>query len=191
MVIRFRVNAPSPASNVGTWPRLQVRARPKILFWALFLGLCSFTTSAPAQAWDPASFEQMMRAAAQARERGDRAEAERLCVDAFRYVGASVIKALFDYAALLKTLGRPEADAAYARAERYRDIRTQPQAGSVAIGFNPADELKAYASLLREIGRAAEAEAIVALAAAHNRVNMSQFARLIEQQQGRDPRGNC
>jgi hypothetical protein len=176
---------------VGTGLRLEIRARPKILLWALLLGLCSFTTSALAQAWDLARFEQMMRAAAQARERGNREEAERQCVDAFRYVDASVIKALFDYAALLKTLGRPEADAAQARAERYREIKTRPQPSSVYLGWSPSDELKAFVDLLGEIGRAAEAKAIVALAAAHDRVNKAHFARLMEQQQGRDPRGNC
>lgn len=171
--------------------KLQVRGRPRFVLWVLVLGLCALTTSALAQEWDPAGFEQMMRAAAQARERGNRGDAERLCLEAFRYVDASVIKALFDYASLLKTLGRPEAEAAQARAERLREIKTRPQAGSVYLGWNPSDELKAFAGLVREIGRTAEAEAIVALAAAHDRVQMAQFMRVIQQQQGRDPRGNC
>ncbi len=179
---------------VGIGLRFQVQVRPKVLFWALLLSLCSFTTPALAQPWEPARFDQMMRAAAQARERGNREEAERLCVATFRYVDASVTKALFDYAALLRTLGRPEADAAQERAEKYREIKTRPvppQGSSEYLGWKPPDQLKAFAALLGETGRAAEAKDIVALAAAQDRVNKAHFIRLMDQQQGRDPRGNC
>jgi hypothetical protein len=179
---------------VGIGLRLQIQVRPKVLFWALLLSLCSFTTPALAQGWEPARFDQMMRAAAQARERGNREEAERLCVATFRYVEASVTKALFDYAALLRTLGRPDADAAQARAERYREIKTRPvppQGSSEFLGWSPANELKTFAALVGETGRDAEAKDIVALAAAAERVNRAHFVRLMDQQQGRDPRGNC
>jgi hypothetical protein len=179
---------------VGIGLRLQIQVRPKVLFWALLLSLCSFTTPALAQPWEPARFDQMMRAAAQARERGNREEAERTCVDAFRYVDISVIKALFDYAALLRTLGRPEADAAQERAEKYREIKTRPvppRGSSEYLGWSPPNELKAFAALLGDTGRADEAKAIVALAAVQDRVNKANFARLMDQRQGRDPRGNC
>jgi len=181
-------------SIVGMGLRLCIQARPKILFWALLLSLCSFTPSALAQGWEPARFEQMMRAAAHAREGGNTEEAERRCVDAFRYVDVSVIKALFDYAALLRSLGRAEADVAQERAEKYREIKTRPvppQGSSEYLGWQPPDQLKAFAALLGETGRTDEAKAIVALAAAQDRVNKAHFVRLIDQRQGRDPRGNC
>lgn len=180
-------------SIVGMGLRLCIQARPKILFWALLLSLCSFTTSALAQVWEPARFDQMMRAAAQAREGGNKEEAERLCVATFRYV-CERDEALFDYAALLRTLGRPEADAAQERAEKYREIKTRPvppQGSSEYLGWKPPDQLKAFAALLKETGRAAEAKEIVALAVAQDRVNKAHFVRLMDQRQGRDPRGNC
>jgi hypothetical protein len=173
---------------------LQTKAWPKILFWTLPLSLCSFTSSVLAQAWEPSRLDQTIRAAAQAREGGNKEEAERLCVNAFRYVQVNVIKALFDYAALLRTLGRPDADAAQARAERYRQIKTRPvppQGSSEHLGWSPPDELKAFAGLLEENGRPTEAKAIAALSAAADRVNKAHFVRLMDQQQGRDPRGNC
>ncbi len=179
---------------VGMGLRFRIQARPNILLWALLLSLCSFTTSALAQVWEPARFEQMMRAAAQAREGGNKEEAERRCVEAFHYVDVSVIKALFDYAALLRSLGRADADAAQERAEKYREIKTRPvppQGSSEYLGWNPPDQLKAFAALLGETGRAAEAKDILALATAQDRVNKAHFVRLIDQRQGRDPRGNC
>jgi len=41
------------------------------------------------------------------------------------------------------------------------------------------------------MGRTDEAKAIFALAAAQDRVNKANFVRLMDQRQGRDPRGNC
>lgn len=181
-------------SIVGMGLRLCIQAWPMILFWTLLLSLFSLATPALAQPWEAARFDQMMRAAAQAREGGNKEEAERLCVATFRYVDASVTKALFDYAALLRTLGRPEADSAQERAEKYREIKTRPvppQGSSEYLGWKPPDQLKAFAALLEETGRAAEAKDIVALAVAQDRVNKAHFVRLMDQRQGRDPRGNC
>lgn len=165
---------------------------PLLPFWtAVIIGVLGLTNPAAAQTWEPARFDEMIRAAAQARAQGNLQEAEQHCVEAIRHTDAAVIQALFDYAVLLRSLGKPEAAAAHARAERLRDVKTRPQAGSVYLGWDPAQEIQAFAALLREAGRAAEADVMTALAAAYRRTQQVQFVRAVEQSQGRDPTGVC
>jgi len=76
----------------------------------------------------------------------------------------------------------------------YREIKTRPvppQGSSEYLGWSPPNELKAFSAPLGDMGRTDEAKAIFALAAAQDRVNKANFVRLMDQRQGRDPRGNC
>ncbi len=83
-----------------------------LAFVSVFTGYASTGDVAAQGAWEPARWEQMSLAAKQARERGDKDEAERYCVQALQYVGVSTVNNLYEYAALLKTLGREGAEAA-------------------------------------------------------------------------------
>ncbi len=99
----------------------------------------------------------------------DKERAERLCMEVRQYVDMNVVRSLDDYATLLKRLSRENAGAAEARADQLRKAK-QSQSKSVYLGWNPSDELRAYAALLRETGREADAAAIEVLADAHHRV---------------------
>ena len=79
------------------------------------------------KAWEPARWERMRLAAKQARDRGDKAEAERHCVQALEYVGTSTVN-LYAYAALLESLQRTDAEAAHARADKLRDVEANGMA---------------------------------------------------------------
>lgn len=144
--------------------------------------------------WEPELWQRMISAARRAKAEGNKAEAERLCVEVLQYVDTNVIRSLFDYAALLRTLKRDEAEAARARAVKVREARMGP--GSVYLGWRPSDELVGYAVLLEELGRTAEAEAMRTLAAAENQAQFAHFQRmqeqrLQEQRLGGDPMGIC
>jgi hypothetical protein len=141
------------------------------------------------KAWEPARWERMRLAAKQARDRGDKAEAERHCVQALEYVGTSTVNNLYAYAALLKSLQRTDAEAAHARADKLRDVRSQRGGGY--LGFEPSGELTGYAALLRGLGRGAEADAMRVLADAEDWAQQWHYARLQEQARGGDPRGKC
>lgn len=131
----------------------------------------------------------MMLSAKQASDRGDKSEAEQLCARALEYVGTTTVNKLQEYAALLKMLRRQGAEAAQAKADKLREVRSQPGGGY--LGFIPADELVRYAGLLQELGRSTEAEAIRALARADFRAQRIHVLRTYEYVQGRDPRGRC
>lgn len=180
----------------GTCPKCQDHIWPSIpLQGLLLLGLWGLVACATQQqVWDPALWDRMTLAAAQANERGDTAAAERLCVEAFQYVDASVIRSFYEYASLLEPLNRAGAEEARARAGKVRELRTG--SGSVYLGWRPSDELRAYAGLLRELGRSAEAEAMRALAAADDQAQLAHYHRLQEQALqkhglGRGPMGLC
>lgn len=173
-------------------PSLHLRLSfPGILFAALLTGCAVSPPAASVQAWEPARWKQTTLAAKQAWERGETAEAERLCVAALQYVSASTVRTLDEYASLLGTLKRAEAEGARARSDKLRDARLRPGPGSVYLGFVPSGELRAYATLLRELARTAEAEAVMALADAEDQAQRIHFVRLQMQHQGRDPRGAC
>jgi len=157
-------------------------------------GSAASQSDAPVPAWEaarwqPARWEQMRRAAKQALERGEPAEGERLCVVALQYVGASTLRSLDEYASLLGRLKRPEAEGARARAEKLREVRSNPGGGY--LGFAPPGELRAYANLLRELGQVADAETMMALAAAEDHANRAHYLRSQMQYSGRDWRGTC
>jgi hypothetical protein len=135
--------------------------------------------------WEPVRLQRMRLAAKTAAERGEKADAERFCVEALQYVATSTVDSLFEYAALLKALKREGAEAAHARAEKLLEARSQP--GTLYIGFVPPDELKRYADLLQELGRGAEAEAMRALASAEDHARKVHFIRFREQSAGREP----
>jgi tetratricopeptide (TPR) repeat protein len=141
--------------------------------------------------WERDRWLLRVRSANQARERGEIAEAERLCVLALRYVGARTVSTLDDYASLLAKLNRQGAQEAKARAEKLRNARLATEPGSVYLGFNPADELRAYAALLRELSRNAEATAVSALADAETWLNFTNFTRNHMVAGGQDPSGTC
>jgi len=141
--------------------------------------------------WEPDRYARMAMAIAQAGQRGAVDEGERECGEMSRYVLASVTTSLHAYADLLGTLGRPEAGAARERAERLQNARPQP-GGSVPLGFDPSAELRTYASLLREVGRAPfDASSMTTLADAWQRANQAAYYRAQEQARGGDTRGRC
>ena len=108
-----------------------------------------------------------------------------------QYVLASATASLHAYAELLGALHRPDAGAARERADRLQNARPEP-GGSVPLGFDPAAELRTYASLLREVGRAPyEASSVTALADAWQRANQAAYYRAQEQARGADTRGRC
>src|SRR5262245_41043806 len=76
-------------------------------------------------AWEPARWEQTLLDAKQARDRGKLPQAEQLCVVALRYVDASAVRSLDEYATLLHELNRDQADAARTRADMFRTSKTQ------------------------------------------------------------------
>jgi hypothetical protein len=166
---------------------------PKLLallaFMSVFAGLTSTGDIAAQDAWETAHWERMLLPARQARERGDKSEAERYCVQALQYVGVSTVNNLYAYAALLKTLGRGDAQAAQSRADQLRQSRSQP--GSTFLGWVPSEELERYAVLLQEVGRSAEAGLMRALATAEDRTNRTHHRRGQEQATGGDARGIC
>jgi tetratricopeptide (TPR) repeat protein len=149
------------------------------------------SVAATARIWQRAGFELAIQTAKQALERGETAEAERLCFFAVTQVGTRTVEILEEYAALLATLNREGARNAKQRAEILSVQRQRREPGSVYLGFEPAGELIAYARLLRELARTAEADAVVALADAEKRVNLMNFTRAQILHQGRDPRGIC
>ncbi len=147
------------------------------------------------QVWEPARWERMILAAKQASERGNKADAARLCSQALLYADASVVKSFYEYAALLKTLNRWDAENVRAKADKLRAVKAQQaestQPGSTYLGFVPWDVLKEYADLLPELPRGAEAEATRALASAYKYAQEVHVRRAILITQGRDPRGEC
>ena len=142
------------------------------------------------RSWDPPRWQQTIVAAKQAKERGATSEAEQLCVEALQYVDANTVRSLYDYAALLQELKREGAEAAKARADKLYQAKTQP-GSSVYLGWIPSTELQAYARLLQELDRNAEAEAMRALADAYDSAQHAHYIRYIEQARGSDPRGTC
>lgn len=139
--------------------------------------------------WEPEQWQRMISAARRAKAEGNKGEAERLCVEVLQYVDASVIRSLFDYAALLQRLKRGEAEDARARAVKVREVRMGAE--SVYLGWRPSDELLGYAVLLGGLGRTAEAEAMRKLAGADNQAQFAHFQRMREQRLGGDPMGIC
>ncbi len=171
----------------GACSKFQGHIRPRFALWGLLLlGLCGLAACAAAHVqvlapvfWDPARLERMEVAAKQAREQGNTAEADRLCVEALQYVYASTLTSQYGYASVLKGLGRPEAEAARTRADKLREALLSPSGGDFDA-WEPATELRAYEALLREVGRAADAEAIMKLATAYTLAIYTH-----------DPRGTC
>jgi hypothetical protein len=149
------------------------------------------SSSAAARIWERARYELTIQTAKQALERGEVLEAERLCVLAITYVGARTVRVLEEYASLLATLNRAGARDAKERAEKLNDQRLRREPGSVYLGFEPAAELIAYARLLLELARTAEADAVIALADADRRVSRINFIRNAVLARGKDPRGIC
>jgi hypothetical protein len=140
------------------------------------------------EAWQPDLWRQFLDAARQAREHGDRLTAEHHCRSASRHVERNAVRGLFDYASLLETFNRSDAAAARARAERLLESK---QRRGIHLGFVPSRELHAYAHVLDEVGRGAEADAMRALGQAYDISQETHFHRVQEQQQGRDPTGIC
>lgn len=171
-------------SMASTYPN-SGRISPRSVLLGLLLVVCGLAACAAPQAWEPARWERMTLAAKQATERGETAEAERLCVEALQYVDASAVQSLYDYASLLKALKQEGAEAAQATADQLREAKRQPI--SVFLGWIPSTELRAYAALLQERGQDAEAEAMRALADGYDRAQRAAYARHREQ----DPRGRC
>ena len=167
------------------------RLLPGMALVILITGCATTRELGDQKAWEPARWERLRLVAKQARDRGDKAQAERHCVEALEYVGASTVNNLYAYAALLNSLQRKSAEAAHARADKLREARNRPGPGSVYLGFQPSAELTGYAALLQELGRDAEAEAMRALADAEDWAQQWHYARLQEQARGSDPRGKC
>ncbi len=162
-----------------------------VLFAALLTGCTVSPPAAPVQVWEPARWKQTTLAAKQALERGETAEAERICVAALQSVSASTVRTLDEYASLLGTLKRAEAEGARARSDMLREARLRPGSSIVYLGFVPSGELRAYATLLRELARTADAEVVTALADAEDHARGIHLVRLQMQYQGRNPHGVC
>ncbi len=171
------------------WPRFALRG-------LLLASLCGLTACAADHVqvlapvfWNPARLEGMELAAKQAREKENMDEADRLCVEALQYVYASTLTSLYGYTSVLKGLGRPEAEAALTRADKLRELMLSPSGGE--LGWEPPTELRAYAALLEEVGRIADAEAIMKQATAYTLAMYTHNVREFERGRGGDPRGTC
>ena len=139
--------------------------------------------------WEPARWQDMGVAADNARKTGDLVTAERICVTMLEYVEENTVRNLGDYASLLETLNRPEAETARARSNKLRDVRRGGRGGY--LGFAPPDELMAYGTFLKGLGRRADAEAVAKLAEAEDAANRAHYRRSQLQSLGRDWRGTC
>jgi hypothetical protein len=125
------------------------------------------------QSWEPTRWQHMMLAATQARERGDKTQAERFCIEAQWYIDVNTIESLDDYASLLTRLNRENVGTARVRASQLRQAKAKMgQSERVALGWNLSDELTADAALLRETGREADAAAIQTLVDAHQQAHV-------------------
>ena len=161
-------------------------------------GLTCSARTAPAtpdpgtrEGWDAARYLQMTIAVAQAQKRGDLVEGERVCLEMEPYLRASTISSLVAYADLLDVLKRPGAQAARERVARFRQPMG-PGVESIPLGFVPSEELRAYATLLQEIGRVPyEVSGMTVLASAWDRVNQAAYYRYQDRARGVDVRGRC
>lgn len=146
-------------------------------------------------AWEPARWEQMMPAAKQARERGNKAEAEQLCAHTLPYVDSSAVNSLYEYAELVNAQNRRDGADIRAKADKLRESKKQQaqatEPGSTYLGFVPWEELMDYADLLQELDRGAEAEAMRALSDAYKYAQEAYVRRTLLSMQGKDPRGEC
>ncbi len=151
-------------------------------------------TSVPTQ-WDPGVWEIMLVDIAQAQKRGARLQAEALCARAIPYVEAQGLQALRDYASFLDAQKPGSGDAMRSKADRLAQTKAAQasggQAGSVYLGFAPADELDAFAAALRQDGAEPKAQAMAKLAAGYRRGQQAYFKRGQLMQAGKDPRGEC
>jgi hypothetical protein len=145
--------------------------------------------------WEPRHWERVILAAKQAKVRGDKIEAERLCSQALFYVDAITVKSFYAYAELLREQKRAGETDVLAKAGKLRESKIlQMQAtrpGSMYLGFIPWVELKEYADLLQELHRDAEAEAMRALSNAYEYAQGAYMRRTLFFNQGWDPRGEC
>lgn len=152
-------------------------------------------TRAIPQVWEPARWERMILGTKEARERGDKGEAERLCFQALKYADESAVGSLYKYADLVKDLKRGDGATERSKADMLRDAKAQQweatERGNVYLGFAPWEELKQYADLLQEHNRGAEAEAMRVLASAYKYGQEVHLRRTLLLNQGRDPLGEC
>jgi len=139
--------------------------------------------------WEPARLDRMFVAMKEAKGRGDAEACVRYLDEGLAYVDASAVRSLNEYAALLQQMQRSEAEAAQARADKLRDAKSLP--GSTFLGFLPGAELRGYASLLEEVGRTTDAEAIRELATAYESAQYTHYLRLRWQHEGRNPNSPC
>jgi len=139
--------------------------------------------------WDPARLTEISVAMREAKERGDPETCVRILEEGLAYVDASAIRSLYEYAALLQQTQRREAEGAQARADKLREAKRLP--GSTYLGFLPGAELRRYASLLEEVGRTADAKAIMELATAYESAQFTHYLRLLWQHEGRNPNPSC
>ena len=136
-----------------------------------------------------------MREAQEQRDRGDRAAAERACARGILYVQAQTIQVLYAYADLLdrQNLGSGiPMRSKVQKLEQARDAQTQAhKSGDTYIGFDPSQELKAYADLLAGMKRKNDALVVEALAAAYRYAQDANARRTLLQREGKDPMGEC
>lgn len=195
--MHFRTSGPLTREGEILWRRT-IRTGPehparKSKASLLLVGVWALAACAAQQAsegpWEPARLKRTVVSMKEARDRGDAEACIRHLEEGLAYVDASAVRSLDEYATLLHTLQRSEADTVRARANRLREAQSRP--GSAYLGFPPAGELQGYVSLLQELGRTSEAEAIKELADEYDSAQSTHFQRLIWQQEGRDPNLPC
>ncbi|TAK79770.1 MAG: hypothetical protein EPO20_30825 [Betaproteobacteria bacterium] len=157
----------------------------------LVAGALGAGSAAAAPIWEQERWQLTLQTAAKARARGEAVEAEKLCVVAMQYVRERTVKALEEYAALASKMNRADAQQVAEKARKLKDARLSPAQGSVYLGFDPADELRAYTAVLKGLDRTAEMQSVGALADAESQVNFNHFVRMQIGQQGGDYRGVC
>ncbi len=146
-------------------------------------------------AWDATKWQQMIISAQQASDQSDKTRAEHSCHQAIYYADANTINHFYEYADLLKAQKDENSMAVRAKADKLMQLRTQQaeskEAGSMYLGFVPADILNEYADLLEKLLRTAEAESMRALSRAYQYtqgVHASRYRLILL---GEDPRGLC
>jgi hypothetical protein len=149
----------------------------------------------PPKKWDPKFFESTMTIAHDARNRGDRHNAERLCELALPFVDRSIGEELSNYANLLTQQNNVHGEAARANAQRYAQVQemhahaTESQVSP--LGFEPFVELSDYAFRLEQLHRQKDAASIRALTVAERRSQEAYHNRILLIQDGKDPTGEC
>ena len=174
--------------------------RNQTIIASCLLLLCSTSPSwaqaeSPPATWSADYWERTQRAIKEARDQGQRQEAEGRCASLIPYTEAQAVPALQAYADHLDTLRPGAGNLVRGHAQRLAQVQASNRSGkaeaSTYLGFSPTTDIVNYADALTQAGRSADAQAMQALAAAYQHSQQVYVQRVLLMRQGKDPRGEC